>query len=105
MVKIPDLVLNKIMKFLQSLERNNFRIQKAYLFGSYVNGKYNDWSDIDLALVSDDFKGDSFQDRLSLIDLIYECGSDISPVPYRIIDFENSMFARDEIVKNGIQLV
>jgi predicted nucleotidyltransferase len=33
-----------------------FYIKKAYLFGSYAKGSPHDWSDIDIALVSPDFK-------------------------------------------------
>ncbi len=31
-------------------------IKSAYLFGSFVNGKKHDWSDIDLCIVSEKFK-------------------------------------------------
>jgi uncharacterized protein len=39
------------------------------LFGSYVKGSADEWSDIDLALVTDDFIGDSFDFRFMLAKL------------------------------------
>jgi predicted nucleotidyltransferase len=104
MAEISDIVKSKIKNFINLLENNNFNIQKAYLFGSYANGKTDEWSDIDLALVSDKFIGDRYLDILSLTDFIYKAGQDISPLPFRSEDFNNSLFARDEILKKGIQI-
>ena len=104
MVDISDIVNEKIKNFINLLENNNYKIQKAYLFGSHATGKADEWSDIDLALISDKFKGDRFLDILSLTDFIYKAGQDISPLPFRSEDFENSLFARDEILKKGIQI-
>ncbi len=102
MVEIPNLVNEKISKFIDVLEMNDFHIQKAYLFGSYATGTANEWSDIDLALISDKFVGNRYLDTISLTDYILKAGQDISPLPFTKEDFEDSMFARDEIVKKGI---
>ncbi len=102
MVKVPFEVMEKINNFIKLLESNNIKIQKAILFGSYSKGTYNKWSDIDLALVSENFTGNSFEDKVNLIDYIYLAGKDISPLTYRPDDFENNYFVRDEILKEGI---
>ena len=102
MVEIPDIVKTKINNFIALLEKNNFHIQKAILFGSYARGNSDKWSDIDLAIVSDDFIGDRFKDKMSMVDFIYKSGWDISPLPFRKEDFDESMFVRDEIIRNGI---
>lgn len=102
MHNIPDLIKNKIDLFLQLLKDNKINIEKTYLFGSYANGTYNEWSDIDLAIISDDFTGNTYQDKINLIDIIYSSGHDISPIPYKNKDFENSLFAQNEILKKGI---
>jgi predicted nucleotidyltransferase len=49
--QIPDRVNNIIRQFINELERNDIHITQAALFGSYATGTYDDWSDIDLALV------------------------------------------------------
>ncbi len=104
MAEIPDIVLNKIDKYLLALKKNQFHIDKVVLFGSYAKGTNNEWSDIDIAIVSDDFSGDSFEDKCKIRKFKLESGWDISPIPFRKYDFENSIFARDEILKNGITI-
>jgi predicted nucleotidyltransferase len=102
MAEVPALVFEKIKKFLKLLDDNNINVIKAILFGSYSKGNFDEWSDIDLAIISNDFTGNSFQDRLNLIEYIYESGKDISPIPFREKDFKNNLFAQQEIAKNGI---
>lgn len=104
MVNIPNSVIEKINRFLELLKENHISVQKSYLYGSYANGTYNEWSDIDLAIISDDFSGNSFLDKVNLIDIIFQSGKDISPMPFKSEDFENSPFARDEILKKGIKI-
>ncbi len=57
MVKIPDKVKGIIDKYLVALKNNNIPVKQAILFGSYAKGNYDEWSDIDLALVSEVFEG------------------------------------------------
>jgi predicted nucleotidyltransferase len=45
----------KIAKNYVDLVRKAFFVNRAYLFGSYVYGKPHKWSDIDIAIVSEDF--------------------------------------------------
>jgi len=105
MVEIPDIVYEKIKIFIDLLEENDIQIQRAYLFGSYVNGNTDEFSDIDLALISDNFQGNRYLDLLTLTDFILEAGQDISPLPFRQEDFDDSLFARDEIVKKGLMII
>lgn len=47
----------KILKFLtEKLIEDGINIEKVILFGSYLNGNPNTDSDIDIAVVSNDFK-------------------------------------------------
>ena len=57
MVKIPNKINSIIEKYLKLLKENGFSLNDAYLFGSYAKGNNTKWSDIDIAIVSDDFKG------------------------------------------------
>lgn len=102
MAKISDIVYDKVRKFLKLLEENDYKIERAYIFGSYANNKADEWSDIDLAIISDKFEGDRFLDTIALTDFIFQSGGSISPLPFRSEDFKNSLFARDEILKKGI---
>jgi predicted nucleotidyltransferase len=102
MAEIPDSVRNKIELFINELEKNNINIKQAILFGSYASGTADEWSDIDLALVSDNFSGDRFDDREMIRDYKSVAGWDISPYPYTSEGFKNSFFVRDEILGKGL---
>jgi len=52
-------VIDNIKRYLSKLEEAGIRIEKAYLYGSYVNGIVTEESDIDLMLVSKDFDNNS----------------------------------------------
>ncbi|MBF0359930.1 MAG: nucleotidyltransferase domain-containing protein [Oligoflexia bacterium] len=55
MVKTIDEVLKLTNEYVYEANRF-FYIKEAYLFGSYAKGTPNEYSDIDVALVSPDFK-------------------------------------------------
>jgi predicted nucleotidyltransferase len=49
------------------------------LFGSYVNGKPHEWSDIDIAVVMNDFQGNWMETVVMLFDLRKNVSFDIEP--------------------------
>ena len=105
MAKILDNILEKIKKYISDLEDNKIHIESAFLFGSYAKGNYSEWSDIDIALVSNSFEGIRFND----IEKIRKCKINIdygiSPIPYRLEDFtEEDLFVK-EIKETGIRIV
>lgn len=83
-------VIFKIKKYISLLKKNDYRIQKVYLYGSYAKGNYHKDSDIDLLLVSKDFTGNRFKDSLKLMKLGFDVDSRIEPMPYRPQDFKDS---------------
>ena len=105
MDKISDNIKGKILKFIDLLELNNIHIQKAILYGSYAAGHNNEYSDIDLALVSDNFSGDIWEDKKLLRKFKAEVSWDLSPMPFRTEEFDNSYFVRDEIIEKGIRII
>lgn len=42
--------IKKVNEYINFLKKKKYNITKAYIFGSYVKGTYNDDSDIDIAL-------------------------------------------------------
>ena len=77
--------LNKIINsFLEEIQKK-YRIDNAYLYGSFAKGTFNKWSDIDIAIVSSDFSGDLFEDRLSLMRLASTIDDRIEPRPFKTI--------------------
>ncbi len=57
MDKIPIKIHRLLNKYVEELEKNRIPIRQAVLFGSYAAGGSHEWSDIDIALVSDVFEG------------------------------------------------
>ena len=63
MVKIPDKIKTIIDRYISLLRDNNIFIKDAYLFGSYAKGNNHEWSDIDIAIISDSFDGIRIKDK------------------------------------------
>lgn len=79
-------------------------MQQAILYGSYANGKYTEWSDIDVAIVSDDFQGIRFYDREKLSQPNLQVDARIDPAPYRTQDFTLENLFVQEILRIGIKI-
>lgn len=106
MAKKANRKIEQIIKsYIEQLERTGIHVQKAILFGSYAKGKNNEWSDIDLAIVSSDFIGNRFEDRNKIRRITLRVNSDISPMPFRPEDFNDSDYFVKEILETGIRIV
>ncbi len=105
MAEEQNIIDKKIHQFVFELKRIGINVEKAILFGSYAKGTYNEWSDIDLAVVSNDFKGIRLIDKENMVSAISAVDYDISPLPYRPEDFtEDDLFVK-EIIQTGIRIV
>ena len=105
MVEIPDQIRDVIESYIAALERNHVHVQRAVLFGSYAHGRANEWSDIDIALVSDAFEGDRFDDRSKIRRITLSVSSDLSPLPFRPEDFIPENPFVKEILEKGVRIV
>ncbi len=106
MIQKADRKIEKTVKsYIEQLENSGIHVQQAILFGSYASGKFDEWSDIDLAIVSNDFAGNRFEDRNKIRKITLQVNSDISPMPYRPEDFNDSDYFVKEILETGIRIV
>jgi len=55
------MVSKNVQLFLDKLRLAGFHISKAYIFGSYVRGQVDKWSDIDVAIDSPQIRNDRFE--------------------------------------------
>jgi uncharacterized protein len=62
-------VIDVVERFAKELQAQGITLRKVYLFGSYARGEQTKWSDIDVALVADEFIGVSFEDIKQFIDV------------------------------------
>jgi len=66
-------VIKIIDRFRQKIETRGVKAQKIILYGSYASGTSAAVSDIDVVVISDDFAGKSYWERIDILtDVIYE---------------------------------
>lgn len=80
-----------------------FKFKKLYLFGSFAKGSYHKDSDIDLALVFDDYDN-LLHMQWELMRIRRSIDSRIEPHPFRERDFEISNPLVYEILKSGKEI-
>ena len=100
--------INKIKPKLDLLKKNLSQVgindSKVYLFGSWAKGKEHEYSDIDICIVSDQFKDKNrFDDTLRIIKVARKIDENIEPILLNFKDFENKYDTLvTEVKKYGI---
>ena len=73
--------LNAIDRFRSALADEAIRATQMILYGSFARGNWQEWSDIDLVVVSPDFEGRGYWDRIDiLVEAIYKVREPIEAV-------------------------
>jgi len=86
MAEIKTVIQDNIHSFLKKLRQAGYQISSAYIFGSYVSGQMDEWSDIDVAIVSIAI---SVDDR-------------IEPLPFSLDSFTDDNPLVRQIKTNGV---
>lgn len=97
-----DSVTEVVRRYIEELEKNKIHILKAIIYGSHAKGRAKPESDIDLALISDAFTGDRFEDRRRIIPFRRKIDSRIEPIPFKPEDFNNGGIMAEEIKRTGV---
>ena len=105
MAQVSDTLIEKIKLFVKELEKEKLKISKVFLFGSYARNQQNEWSDIDLAVVSDDFTGNRMNDYDRFANAILKVDRSFEPIPYKTEDFTISNPFVNEIISTGIRII
>lgn len=105
MVEVPDKISQIIEKFRYESELRNIHISKMYLFGSFAKGTQGKYSDIDLAVISNDFTGNRFLDYMKLAEPRVFSSIDLETHPFKPEDFNNENLFVREILKTGIEII
>ncbi|RMH81208.1 MAG: nucleotidyltransferase domain-containing protein [Calditrichaeota bacterium] len=105
MVELPAEIKEIIDNYLHALKQHNIPVKTAVLFGSYAAGKYGEWSDIDIALVSDIFEGDRIADKDKIRKVTLSVSSAIDVIPFAPEDFTPQNPFVKEILRTGVKLV
>ena len=104
MAQIPDKVVETITRYMTALKKNHVPIKEAILFGSYAKGNYNEYSDIDLLLVSDAFGGSRMEDRSKIREITLSISCDLEVFPYSCVDFVKGDPFLNEIIDSGVKV-
>jgi len=102
---VPIKIKKKIEKYLLELKKHRIPLKEAILFGSYANGTFQEWSDIDIALVSEIFKGNRIKDKDKIRKITLSVGSDIEVLPFSPKDFNPENPLVKEILDTGNRLI
>ena len=95
--------INLIHDYVRHCKERNIQIKKVILFGSYANGKADEYSDIDIVLVSDQFTDNSYFNWKMLVPVNVKF-VDIEPHPFSSSYFRKGDPFIDEIKKTGIEI-
>jgi predicted nucleotidyltransferase len=70
-----------VARLRRGIEARGIRPQKVVLYGSYADGTHREGSDIDVVIISDDFAGKGYWERIDILaDAIYEIFAPIEAV-------------------------
>jgi predicted nucleotidyltransferase len=98
--------IERVRLFARQINQSGIPLKRVVLFGSYAKNTQHKWSDIDVALVADDFNGVGFYD-------IALFGKTLIKKPFRTIQpktYNTKYFKSDkdpfveEILRTGIEI-
>ena len=96
-------ILKSINKYVEEI-RKHYNIVAIILFGSYAKGTEHKDSDIDIAIVSEDFE-DIYDSMADLMGMTWDIDARIEPHPIKKKDFdEESNYFVKEIIDTGIKV-
>ena len=96
-------ILNSINEFIKEIKKH-YNITTIILFGSYAKGTENEDSDIDIAVISDDFE-DIYECMANLMGMTWDIDARIEPHPITDEDYKNvsNPFVK-EVIETGIKV-
>lgn len=104
MAQIPDKVISRVHQASGILKQYG-KVVRSYLFGSYVWGKYDQESDIDLAVFIKDLESWDIRRRAKIIASVQkEVGDDLELhlLPASVLTHPEPMSFANKIIQTGI---
>ena len=103
MVRNQSAIINTVRQFAEEVKKQGIHLRQVILFGSHARGDQQEWSDVDVALVADEFVGVSFEDIKWFIDItIQKPYFPFEFHTFNTVEFENGNPFVDEIKRTGI---
>ena len=94
-----------VKQYAGALKKARYPFSALYLFGSHARGRAHQWSDIDVAVISDSLKKNRDKNRFLLWDLRMGIDTRIEPHGFTAKEFANNADPLAyEIRKTGIRI-
>ena len=101
-----DAAIELVRAYARDIQNEGIKLHSAILFGSYAKGTQHEWSDIDVALVADEFTGWVYDDHVKFKSLLVK-------KPYILIEtktYQTDYFQQgdpfiEEIINTGIKII
>lgn len=100
-------VINQLTEMANEIKHSGLHLKKMVLYGSYSRNEQHKWSDIDVAVVADEFTGIGFDDvALFVGTLVKRPKLNIQPRTYNTRHFtpDYDPFV-EEILRTGIEIL
>ena len=103
-------VIDLVKKLEDALQQQGIRVNRIILYGSQASEKATEHSDIDVAVISDDFKGMNILERLETIGLALAKARIMEPIEalgYTEEEFASKgkgTFIGDEVKAKGVEV-
>ena len=96
-------ILNIINRYIKEIKKH-YNVTAIILFGSYAKGTENEDSDIDIAVISDDFD-DIYDCMAILMGMTWDIDARIEPHPIKKKDYDEvSDYFVKEVINTGIKV-
>ena len=100
---IDNEIIDSVNRFIEEIKKQ-YDVTAIILFGSYAKGTENEDSDIDIAVISDDFD-DIYDCMAILMGMTWDIDARIEPHPIKKKDFDEvSDYFVKEIKDTGIKV-
>ena len=94
-----------VTKFACELKKHGIKLRHVFLFGSYAENRQHQWSDIDVALVADNFVNFGFEDMKQFVSILLKKDySNIQPRTYSTAYFKKGDPFINEVIKSGLEI-
>ncbi|MEA3415290.1 MAG: nucleotidyltransferase domain-containing protein [Thermodesulfobacteriota bacterium] len=95
-----------VNSFVRNLIKEEIKVEKVLLYGSYASGLFHENSDVDLAIISSDFGKNKFEEGKLLLRIAWRIDPRLNPIPVSTEAFEKDTWVPliNEIRQKGIEL-
>jgi len=106
-IEISKRKKKEIAKLLNKLKKE-LKVEEAYIFGSRVYGNPLRESDIDILIVSDEFKNKGFIENMIRVSMLLVGNLDVEIFPYSredLIKYKGKKIVITEALEKGMRIV